>query len=397
MSADHDTAKQRRALLNKRVQLLAPEYLAASRIERSRLLTEFCEETGYSRKYAIGLLRQAPPLDQRPSTSTHRRSAYGPSEIGLLRFCWELLGRICGKRLAPFLPEILKRLSAAGALPAEFDSAVLARVSEMSASSIDRALEPYRRTQSNDFELRIPVDTGHTAATHPIGDWKEPGPGFIDVTIVQHADGKTRDGYLLTLAAVDDATGWSEFAVLLDDEPESLVDGLDRLRLRFPFSLLGMTASPLGKAATRAVDDYCRHEQITWFAPEHDNWISRTHGTRRARATVSRLIGDLWIETGQFAALARVYRSVSTFTNFFQPIQRRADAEARYDGARTPYQRLLATIELSGDVVLRLAARYERANPVQVRCELDRAIEMLRSDRATLPQPASNVKHRFER
>jgi hypothetical protein len=398
MSVDHNTPRQRRALLRKRVQVLAPRYVTANRIERSRLLTEFCDETGYSRKYAISLLRHSPRPDQTPLATAHRRSAYGPAEIGLLRFCWELLGRICAKRLAPFLSEILTRVSAAGALPTEFDAAVLARVAQMSASSVDRALEPYRRTPSNQFELRVPDESGHTAPMQPTSDWKESGPGFIDVTIVEHAGGgKARDGYLRTLAAVDDATGWSEFAVLLDDEPDSLVDALDRVRLRFPFPLVRVTAGPFGKAVTRAIDDYCLHEHISCLAAGHDDWIGRTHGTRRARATITRLMDDLRLQSARFGALARVYRSASTYTNFFQPIQKRVDEATRYDEARTPYQRLLATSELPEDAVLQLVARYEALNPVQVKCELDRAIAMLRGDRATLPQPVSNVKHRSAR
>jgi len=44
---------------------LRPHYLAASRAEKARLLTEFCRLTGRHRKSAIRLLRQ-PPRPPRP-------------------------------------------------------------------------------------------------------------------------------------------------------------------------------------------------------------------------------------------------------------------------------------------------------------------------------------------
>jgi hypothetical protein len=37
-----------------------PRYLSASKAEKTRILDEFCQVTGYHRKSAIGLLRHPP-------------------------------------------------------------------------------------------------------------------------------------------------------------------------------------------------------------------------------------------------------------------------------------------------------------------------------------------------
>jgi hypothetical protein len=40
----------------------------------------------------------------------HRSASYGQAEVELLQLCWLATDGICGKRLAPFLPELLRRL-----------------------------------------------------------------------------------------------------------------------------------------------------------------------------------------------------------------------------------------------------------------------------------------------
>jgi len=59
-----------------------------------------------------------------------------------LRKVWAVLDAPAGKRLAPFLPEIVGRLRASGEL--DVDDKVAARLCAMSAATIDRRLAPDR-------------------------------------------------------------------------------------------------------------------------------------------------------------------------------------------------------------------------------------------------------------
>jgi hypothetical protein len=92
------------------VRALAPRYAHAAKSEKGQVLDEVCQLTGYTRKSALTLLRR-PPADAPPSKRTRRRSpSYGPAEVELLQLCWLVTDGICSKRLAPFLPELLRRL-----------------------------------------------------------------------------------------------------------------------------------------------------------------------------------------------------------------------------------------------------------------------------------------------
>src|SRR6267143_6729123 len=70
-----------------------------------------------------------------------RPPVYGPEEVALLRPCWQIADYVCSKRLAPFLSELLGKLSACGELSA-LDPELVARVAHMSPATIDRALAP---------------------------------------------------------------------------------------------------------------------------------------------------------------------------------------------------------------------------------------------------------------
>jgi hypothetical protein len=92
------------------VRALAPRYGHVSKHEKAEILDQVCGVTGYTRKYALTLLKD-PPADEPPVKRKRRRSpSYGAAEVELLRLCWLVTDGICSKRLAPFLPELLDRL-----------------------------------------------------------------------------------------------------------------------------------------------------------------------------------------------------------------------------------------------------------------------------------------------
>jgi hypothetical protein len=109
-----------------------------TRYGKARLLDEFCAATGYHRKHAIRVLRKGPP----PPRAGHggRARVYSAVVIGALRLCAEASGWLCGKRLAPFLAELVPALE--GAL--RLEPLVRSQLVAMSAATIDRGLRPYR-------------------------------------------------------------------------------------------------------------------------------------------------------------------------------------------------------------------------------------------------------------
>ena len=114
---------------------------------------------------------------------------------------------MCGRRLKPFLPELVGVLERHGELVLE--AAVKNQVEGMSAATIDRLLRPYRQAG-----LRRPFGTTKPGsllkAAIPIRtftEWDERRPGFLEIDLVAHCGESTEGFYLNTLSTVDVATG----------------------------------------------------------------------------------------------------------------------------------------------------------------------------------------------
>ena len=99
-----------------------PEYLETQRQRyrtlprgaRTQLLNEIVAVIGYHRKVVLRRLRELP----RRRTGQQRvgRSArYGPEVARAAQVLWEAAGQIGAKRLQPFVPDLLARLTACGA------------------------------------------------------------------------------------------------------------------------------------------------------------------------------------------------------------------------------------------------------------------------------------------
>ena len=88
-------------------------YQKAGRKAKKVILDEFCENTGYHRKYAIRLLSGPPPEKRRRLPRRRRKQTYGQQTVSVLQEVWEAAGYPWSVRLKallpPWLPWIRKR------------------------------------------------------------------------------------------------------------------------------------------------------------------------------------------------------------------------------------------------------------------------------------------------
>ena len=116
-------------------------YLRGSKKEKSKILDEFSKVTGYHRKATVRLLhRESKP---KVGKKRGRPRRYSAAVVSALCVVWEATDRLCSKRLQPFLSELVQVLSRHGesTLSAEIE----AQLCQMSPSTIDRRLKPWRR------------------------------------------------------------------------------------------------------------------------------------------------------------------------------------------------------------------------------------------------------------
>ena len=99
--------KSKRELL----EAVRPRYLKANKAEKQKMLDEFTSATGYHRKYAIRVLKNQVQVQNhlKRKTKTYQ-PIYRGEVVQALEQIWEIYGRICSKRLQPYLPEAIKVL-----------------------------------------------------------------------------------------------------------------------------------------------------------------------------------------------------------------------------------------------------------------------------------------------
>jgi hypothetical protein len=129
--------QSRRELLNR----VRARYLEAGRKEKSRILDEFLQATGYHRKYAVAVL-QADPGSTPNRRQRKRASKYGEEVKAILIQVWLAANQICTKRLIPFLPAFVDSLERCGQLSIDPEAREL--LLSLSLSTADRLLRSER-------------------------------------------------------------------------------------------------------------------------------------------------------------------------------------------------------------------------------------------------------------
>lgn len=344
------------------VTALRERYWAASRRERSQVLDTVVEATGYHRKYALTRLRHGVPR-QRPSLRRRGRPpTYSTQVIAALQVAAEATGWICGKRLAPFLPDLVPALEREGAvhLSRETRTALLA----LSAATIDRRLARARR-EAKPFGLgttkpgslikrQIPVKT--------YTPWDEQEAGFCEIDLVAHCGTTTAGSYVHTLDVTDVATGWTELVAVANRDQESVRAAREEARDRLLFSLKGIDSDNGSEFLNGHLLAYCTRERLTFTRCRPYHKDDQAHVEQKNWTLVRQLIGyDRYEGEAACAQLNRIYALLHVYVNGYLPVMKLIGKERdgamvrkQYDQAKTPYRRALeAALTERGPLALR--------------------------------------------
>lgn len=364
-------------------QAIRFRYLRASKIEKGKILDEFMQVTGLHRKAAIRLLNRA--NQPRKGKGRGRPRRYGSDVAMMLKAVWEASDRLCSKRLQPFLPEMVKALRRHE--EQRINAVMEEQLCQMSPSTIDRLLRPYRKTGG-----RKPFSTTRPGSLlkscipiRTFADWQENKPGFMETDLVAHCGESMEGFYLNTLCAVDVASGWTECLPVWGKWQEKVRQSVHHMRQRLPFTLLGIDSDNGSEFINQCFYHYCLDEKITFTRSRAYKKNDSCHVEQKNGNVVRRFVGyDRYASKASFESLGKVYDLVRLYINFFQPTMKLvsktrhgANVYKVYDTARTPYKRLLESGMLTPAQQTKLAATYQGLNPVLLLSQLNGHLEKL--------------------
>ena len=365
------------------IEAIRPRYLKANKSGKAQILEEFIATTRYHRKYAIRVLKHVPK--PRGIKKPGRKKIYQGEVVLALEQIWEIYGRICSKRLQPFLPEAVKILERCHELSLSAETKAL--LLSMSRATIDRCLKKARFLQPrHGLSTTKPGSLlKHAIPIRTFTPWEDERPGFLEIDLVAHCGSTTEGIYLNTLTSTDLATGWTVVQGLAQKTQAAVSQAVGQLRQDLPFPLLGLDSDNGSEFINETLLRYCRAEQITFTRSRPYQKNDQAHVEQKNWSVVRHTIGYDRLETPEdLALLNSIYTDLRLYINFFQPVlkliaKERVDGKTvrKYDQAMTPYRRVLALDSIAVEIKARLTAQYVLLNPVTLRANIDAKVARL--------------------
>ena len=367
--------KSKRELL----EVVRPRYLKANKAEKQKILDEFTSATGYHRKHAIRILRNKVQVQKRHEGKNKTyKTIYRGEVVQALEQIWEIYGRICSKRLQPFLPEAIKVLERCKEIELSKDTKEL--LLKISSASIDRCLHPIRIKSPHGLSTTKPGSLlKKLIPVRTFTEWDEERPGFMEIDLVAHCGNTTEGQYLNTLTCTDICTGWTDVTALPHRSQEAVSEAIHMMRQRLPFALLGIDSDNGSEFINELLYRYCLNEKITFTRSRPYKKNDQAHVEQKNWSVVRHTLGyDRWETDQELAILASIHDDLRLYINFFQPSLKLIAKERignqiikRYDTAKTPYQRVIERQDISLEAKVQLINLYVQLNPAEFRRRID--------------------------
>lgn len=385
------TMKQKQAVTKQ----LALNYKRAGKKQKGKILDTVIELTGYNRSYASRVLRQRArsrvvgrlrkggvnitlvedERTKRKRPPRRRPRKYDKQVVVALRKVWVICDCICGKRLGPYLTEIVPLLERLDEL--EIADEVREKLIEVSPATIDRLLAPLRKR----YQLKARSNTKpgtllkHQIPIRTFSDWDELRPGFVEVDLVSHEGGDPKGDYIQTLDMTDVCTAWTETEAVKNKAQVWVFAGIEKAKERFPFEILGIDSDNGSEFINNHLLRYCSENKITFTRARPYRKNDNCFVEQKNYSVVRRAVGYRRHDTEEeLGVLNQLYDHLRLYTNFFQPVMKLIEktrtgskVKKRYDRARTPYKRVVESGFVPQQAKEVLREQYAKLNPVKLK------------------------------
>jgi len=373
------------------------EYVKGSKLEKSRILDEAVGLTGYHRKSLTRLFLRGIPV-QKGAIRRPRESRYAPI-LPHLKKLWAVTFYACGKRLQPFLPELLsvmKRFGEIYVTPTE-ESLLLS----LSAATMDRMLRGERASMT--IRGRTLTKPGtllrSRIAVRTFAQWDEKEPGYFELDLVGHCGGTGSGEFLYTLNMTDVYSGWVALGGMKGRGERGTLLAIKAASEHIPFKVKGLDSDNDSSFINYHLARYCKRESIKLTRSREYKKNDQCHVEQKNWSVVRQFIGYKRFETDkELSVLQELYPLLMAYHNFFHPMMRLSEKKRegskvtkRYERSVTPYQRL---IESNGHIDTEtkesLRQHYLSLNPMDLVKRIEASLHRLGS----IPNPTGKSQKR---
>jgi hypothetical protein len=262
------------------------------------------------------------------------------------------------------------------------------KLKQMSSATIDRKLRRQKESQR--------IKGRHKRQLHPLLYQKIPIKVFpeqdrtvlgnIQIDLVEHCGSSAQGEFINTFSSTDISTGWWEGEAQMGRAQERSFESVSQTRSRYPC---------LWKEMHSDNDTTFINEQLFKYAEREGLGFSRSRPYKKDDnclveqknwTHVKKFVGYLRYDTNEeLDVLNSLYQNeLRLYKNFFQPVIKLRLKERingrirrRYDKAKTPYQRMLESREITQEKKQELKTVYQSLNPAQLKRVIDWKLNLL--------------------
>ena len=374
------------------------------RCARSKLLGEFCNVTGFERKYAIKILNG----QRRRRSSTKQRGAkptYTAEDLKLLKQLWFLAGQPCGKRLAGEMLEIWlgswERHH--GSLPDSQRN----RLVKISAAQIDRVLAPYRCATKKRRIANPSLAALQKEIAVRCEPWQEILPGALEIDTVALCGGSMSGAIVWALDATDIFSGWTEVRAVWNRGAHATCQRMAEITRGIPFPIRCLDFDNGTEFLNAHFVTYFRQHDpevtLSRSRPYHKN--DNAHIEQKNYTHVRQLLGDdRFAEFKLVEPLNDLLIHWSLWNNLYGAQRRLLRKERNAHGkvkryheskALTPWTRLRSHPNITPEQYLRLQHLRDHHDPIDLAATIESKMKALYEQRAKLEQERQELEAEF--
>jgi hypothetical protein len=353
-----------------------------------RMLDEFCENTGYHRKYAIRLLNGAAP-EKHPRKRRPRGVSYNRETLRVLEEVWAAANYPWSVRLKALLPLWMPWIRKRFHLREEVEKQLL----KISARQMDRRLRAKKQQARKRFYGR--TKPGYLLK-HQIAvrteRWETREPGFVEADLVSHSGNAASGEFAHSLTLTDIASTWTESCALLGKSEIAALGAVKTIAVALPFVLRGVDTDNGSEFINRHMKRWCDTESIQFTRGRPYKKDDNAHIEQKNWTHVRKLLAwDRYDRPETVEAINDLYRQELLRKQRVGSKTRRV-----YSAALTPLDRLRQYPGADARKVAELERLRRQLDPLALSRAIDRKLERIarlanhrQSPRAAMNTPAA--------
>lgn len=370
-------------LSQKKAYLLAirDRYATADRKTKAIMLQEFCSVCNYNRKYAIQLLNKS---------NVHKTSRPGPAPkyqddklIEALKLIWFTADQPCGKRLKPILKRWLKHYEDYhGPLEEDIKNKLLS----ISSATIDRILKPTRvKSKVKGLSGTKPGTLLKNKIEIKTHNWDVTKPGFIEADTVALCGNSLVGNFVWCVVLTDICSTWTEIRATWNKGAAGVLEQIKNIEEVLIFPMIGFDSDNgtefLNSHLLRYLEQRDLPVKFTRSRPYKKN--DNAHVEQKNWTHVRHLFGYDRFDNFKLVDMMNdlLANEWSLYQNHFIPSMKlisktkvNSKYKRKYDEPKTPYERLMASSDISKTLKIKLAVQHNKLNPFILREQIERKL-----------------------